>query len=93
MPEAKKMPNLVSLADFAKSAKRKPEEIEAYVESGIIKTESYCYPVLFGDGKSIAFIPEKALADIKAREKAEPKKVESEPEKPKAKAKAKAKKE
>lgn len=62
----------LSLKDTAEIFKRKEEEIMAYVECGAIPSSAYCYPVHFGDGKEIAFLPkevEKAITDIPKEEK------------------------
>ena len=58
------MERLLNLEDMAKELKRKPDEVMAYVDGKIIKPGSYCYPLHFGDGKEIAFYPEKVLADV-----------------------------
>jgi hypothetical protein len=71
------MEKLVNLEEMAKILKRKPDEVIAYVEGGAIKPGSYCYPAHFGDGKEIAFYPEKVLADVSSE-------IPPKPEKPKA---------
>ena len=69
----------VNLKEMAKMAKMKEEEVMDLVEIGVIKPQkSYCHPGNFGDGREIAFVPENALADIKAAKTAP--KVEPEPE-------------
>ncbi len=82
MAKAKPKANLMerqflSLEDAAALFNRKEEELMAYVDSGIIPSSTYCYPVHFGDGKKIAFLPkelEKAIAGVPKEEKPKTKK-------------------
>jgi len=61
----------IGLSDAATLFKRTEEEIMTYVESGVIPTDAYCYPVRFGDGKEIAFFPKRLEEVIAAIPKAE----------------------
>ena len=60
----------LTIEAMAKLANRKPEEIEAYIESGAIQPNCYCYPAAsefpVGEGAGIAFFPKPTLAAIKA---------------------------